>query len=153
MTPALVARQRATEKTVQKFLGQTVEWGVSDCIIIGITHLKNMGHKRPPLANATWHNEKQALRAMYRALKTAGLEGGMADLVTACGFEPISPLETLIGDLIGLPADLPWDIGMGIYTGNRQVLGSVPLADGSWRVVNGSAEIATHAWRLNPCQP
>lgn len=153
-THPLVARALATEKTVAKFSGQPVEWGLSDCVSIGISHMKNMGLKPPPLANSVWGSEKQALRALSNASRKAGLaRPSLAELLNSCGLLEINPLEALVGDFLGAPADQPWDIALGVCAGAQQMLASVSLADGSWRVVVGTADVANRAWRLNPCLP
>lgn len=147
----LVARAAATEKTIAMFTMRVDEWGVSDCVMRTLAHLQNMGHTRHPLANSKWTNEEQALRAFAKACKRAGVELGMGNLITACGLLPIGPLDLLVGDLVGIPADEPWGLAMGVYAGNQQALASVGMQDGSKLITVGSSSVAVCGWRVEPC--
>lgn len=96
--PDLVRRQRALEKTRDKFAGRTFELGVSDCAILARAHLKAMGHKNVP-APGRYRTVKEAALALRAASKKAGAKkAGLVPLLDAL-LERIPPAAMLPGDL------------------------------------------------------
>lgn len=150
--PETVFRQQITEATMLAYLGREEEWGVVDCITIAGDHVHRMGHHSPLNEAGTWHNERQAIRALSAAIGRMGLVAntGLGSLVEA-RFPQISVLEAMMGDLVGFEAEAPWGYSIGIAVGAGQAGGMVDLAGKrTWRV--GALSAAKVAWRVTPCQ-
>ena len=136
----MVRRRQAAQAVVDRFLGQPLCFGKSDCIRLGAKALRGMG--RPsPLAKAGSY--ASALGAA-RALKRAGFEDLVA-AVDSLGLERIAPAAALPADLVMLPAPAPFLGALTMAVGNGRVLG--------WHEDVETAEILqpleyVAAWRL-----
>jgi hypothetical protein len=96
--PDLVRRQRALEKTRDRFAGRAFELGVSDCAILARAHLKAMGHKNVP-APGKYRTAREAAKALRTASKKAGAKKtGLVPLLNAL-LTPIPPAAMLPGDI------------------------------------------------------
>jgi hypothetical protein len=94
----LVKRQRALEKTRDKFAGRVFELGVSDCAILVRAHLKNMGHKNVP-APGKYRTPVEAGKAIKAACAKVKAKGtGLVPLLDAL-LERIPPAAMLPGDI------------------------------------------------------
>jgi hypothetical protein len=96
--PDLVRRQRALEKTRDRFAGRAFELGITDCAILARAHLKAMGHKHVP-APGKYRTPKEAVDALRVASKKAGAKkAGLIPLFDAL-LERIPPAAMLPGDI------------------------------------------------------
>lgn len=96
--PDLVRRQRALEKTRDKFAGRSIDLGVTDCVILVRAHLKAMGHKKVP-APGKYRTPVQAAARIKEVCKAVGADGvGLVPLLDAL-LERIPPAAMLPGDI------------------------------------------------------
>jgi hypothetical protein len=94
----LVRRQKAVERTMERFARKAFKLGENDCVKLARFHLKAMGHKTLP-STGTYSTELGALRQ----LKKTGhdnLKSLFDELL-----EPIAPASAVIGDLVMPPSD------------------------------------------------
>lgn len=126
--PDLVRRQRALEKTRDRFAGRTIDLGVTDCIILARAHLKAMGHKDVP-APGKYRTPAQARARLREVCKKVGAEG--------VGFEPL--FDALL-PRIAPAAMLPGDLGFV-----EQEQGSLGVSFGSLVV-----SVGTKFWGWHP---
>lgn len=94
----MLRRRDATETTLEKFRGKPFDWNEGlTCVHLARFHLRQMGHKPPPLPRV------KSLIAAKRALAKNGWEN-VADMLYA--FLPrIPPARMLLGDLAVLESD------------------------------------------------
>lgn len=96
--PDLIRRQRALEKTRDRFAGRVIDLGVSDCVILARAHLKNMGHKKLPVARK-YRTPREAADEIKRVCNAVGAAGvGLVPLFDAL-LERIPPAAMLPGDI------------------------------------------------------
>lgn len=98
LTPDLVRRQLATEKTLVRYRGKAFDWGKGiTCVHLARTHLKNMGHKPPTIPRfRSIHGAKQAMK-----------DRGWADVGDMLDslLPRIAPAQMLLGDLAIVPGE------------------------------------------------
>jgi hypothetical protein len=96
--PDAIRRQRALERTRERFAGRPMELGVSDCAILARAHLKHMGHKNIP-APGNYRSPAQAVKRIRELCAKVGAKGeGLEPLVDAL-LPRILPSEMLDGDI------------------------------------------------------
>jgi hypothetical protein len=96
--PDLIRRQRALEKTRDRFAGRVIDLGVTDCIILGRKHLVHMGHKHIP-APGKYRTPKEAADRLKAICKKVGAKKvGLEPLFDAL-LPRIAPAEMLPGDI------------------------------------------------------
>jgi hypothetical protein len=94
----LIRRNRALDKTRDRFAGRVFDLGVTDCAILARAHLKAMGHKNVP-APGKYRTPAQAAAALKAACKKVGAKGaGLVPLFDAL-LERIPPAAMLPGDI------------------------------------------------------
>lgn len=110
----LAERAAATQKTYDKFRGKSFNWQGATCGHLLRSHLRNMGHKPPPMPSyRSAVGAKRALKDMGACDLTA-LLGGL-------GLMPILPAEMIVGDLAVLPGDDgPFD-AVVVCAGNKMM--------------------------------
>lgn len=161
-------RQRVAQATFDRVDGKLLKYGETDCMTILRLTVVGMGHPNPLRGVRKYLGEAGALRALRQALADAGLppEAGLADLMDARGFERIAAASVLPGDIVGLPADGPFQVAIGMALGNGKVEAFAPGLDGREIAQTGDlASVATlrhpetgesvviPAWRIEPCLP
>lgn len=135
----MVARQRATQKTLDRYRGVEFDWTkTATCIHLGRSQMVNMGHKPPKIPKFT-----TAVGAK-KALKKVGFDS-VPELLDSM-FKRIPPAMMLLGDLAVAPGSEGLD-GIMICAGPRKVFG--------WRedepklvVLDVNLDELTGAWRL-----
>lgn len=96
--PDLIRRNRALEKTRDKFAGRVFELGVSDCAILARAHLRNMGHKDVPAPGKYRTPKEAAARLKELCRKVGAKKVGLEHLLDAL-LERIPPAAMLPGDV------------------------------------------------------
>jgi hypothetical protein len=147
MTHPSVLRGQACDALVAEFVDRPFAWGRTDCVSILRKHLVNMGRPERIKGQTSWSTERGAMRALL-----ASGHRKLADAVNSHGFAPITPASCLAGDLLGLPADAPWDVSLSVYLGRGRcmMLARGRVLVGSWDHTPGAfAEVV--AWRIEPC--
>lgn len=138
----LERRADAAQLLLDEWRDRPFSWqdGVT-CVRLCAAHLRRMGY-RPPLAKAGRY--KTALGAR-RALERAGFADLAAGL-DAMGLPRIAPAAALIGDIVELPGEAPFN-ALTVVIGNGRVLGFHEDLEGAG-VLQPSEYIS--AWRVEP---
>lgn len=142
----LIERVKATQETIDTFVGLPFEWGVGDCGQLAGQHLEALGIETP-LARVAGYTTEIGARRAIRKLDANSME----DVVDALGFERIAPAAALVGDLVGFPGgrdeDHAWT-ALGVHTGGDRIIGFAD-PDGSGGACHwGPVSICTVAWRV-----
>lgn len=118
----LVARMRATQKTVDRFKGRDLVWGKCDCIQLVVGHARHAGRK---VKVPDYGDNLSAARALKRM--------GYATLAEAMDdhFQRIDPAKVMTGDFVEMPGSEGFS-ALTVAVGNGRVLGfheDIPHAD------------------------
>lgn len=148
--PGLIVRAQAAQAVVDRYLNKPLKMGDRDCIHMAALNLRGMGYSNPLKGSRPYAGAVGGLRALREALKRVGgpVDGSLADLLDAMGFERIAVAAALEGDFIGFPADDPWPVALAVCVGNGRAIAYAP--DGIAVVGNTAPAIA--AWRVEPCR-
>ncbi|KKW92246.1 DUF6950 family protein [Sphingobium chungbukense] len=94
----LLRRAEATRLTINKYRARPFDWkSRSTCIHMARTHLRNMGHRPPPIPDF------RSVIGARRALQNTGFDNLTALLDSL--LPRIAPAEMLVGDIAILPGD------------------------------------------------
>lgn len=124
----LIRRMEATQKTMDRFQSRAFDWNGSTCIHLARFHLRQMGHKPPPLPQI-----RSALSAR-RAMDKAGY-ANVAAIFDGLMLPEITPAAMMLGDIGVVPGDDGFDAVVinagGKMLGWREDVagGIVPIAD------------------------
>ena len=132
----LSERRDAVEATLARFAGRPFAFGVCDCGLMVIAHLKAMGW--PIRTGGTW---KTAL-GLKRFLRRHG--GSGAACIDGWGVPRIAPAMALIGDVVELPGETEFG-SFGVAIGNGRVLAFHQDVDGAAILQPNDPPLA--AWR------
>ncbi|WP_374649110.1 hypothetical protein [Rhizorhabdus sp.] len=111
------------------------------CVRLTAAHLRRMGYV-PPLAKAGRFASALGAR---RALERAGF-ASLSDALDSMGLERIAPASAIVGDIIELPGEAPFN-ALTVAMGNGRVLGFHQDMEGA-AVLQPSDYIG--AWRVEP---
>lgn len=118
-------RVAAAQATLDRFLGEPLEWGRTDCARIAAFCLRELGVPAPLSRFGRYTTPLGAQRALLRR----GF-GDLGAVVDDMGLARIPPAATLPGDLVGLRAgDLP--LTLAVCLGGGRVLGHHSEAEGA----------------------
>lgn len=142
--PPLVARQRATQVTADRYNGFLHVWGQVDCIRVAAFHLRQLGHKPHLARGGSYSSEIGAVRA----LKRAGYDHPK-DALAALGLPKIGWASALVGDIFGLRSPGQWP-ALAVYLGNGRLLTSSEDHPAFGIVPTSGVEVLS-CWRVDPC--
>ncbi len=129
--------------TMTRWQGQRFVWGESDCVKLGVSHLRAMGHHLA-LGLHKAGTYRTAIGAK-RALKRAGHDS-IAAALDGVGLERIAPAMTLPGDVILTPGTEGWH-ALAIVIGNGAVFGFAEGSD-TIEVIRIGNWSAAEAWQI-----
>ena len=129
-------RVSITQKTLEKFVGRSFEFGKYDCGLMVVSHIKAMGWKIR--TGGTWSTAV----GLQRFLRRHGGTG--AACIDGWGIPRITPAMSIVGDVVELPGEPPFG-AFGICLGNGRVLAYHEDVEGA--AVIQPTEYVT-AWRL-----
>lgn len=109
----MLRRNRALQKTADKYRGKPFVWGKNDCVKMARSHLVAMGHKPPKMPSY------RSATGAKAALKKAGYRT-LESLFDALLLR-IAPAAMLPGDIALMPGEPPFD-AVTICVG-RKVMG------------------------------
>lgn len=136
-------RREALSATMARWQGRAFAWGAVDCVRIGTSHLRAMGHHLA-LGLHKAGSYRTALGAK-RALARAGHDS-IAAALDGVGLDRIAPAAALPGDFIVTPGTEGWE-ALTIAIGNGAVLG-FPEDGGAVDVIRIGDWTQAEAWRL-----
>lgn len=138
MTPDMIRRQQATQRTLERYRPKRFDWrtGVT-CVHLARFHLKAMGHPVPTVPRI-----RSALAAR-RALQTNGW-GSVPEMLDSL-LPRIAPAQMLLGDLATVPDSEGFD-SILICAGPQKVMGWSAI-DGSFVVYDGGIGDLAASWR------
>jgi hypothetical protein len=134
----LVQRVAAVELTQAEYQDRAYALGDRDCLTLAAYHLTALGRPDPLAQVRDYDSPSSAIRA----LRKAGFEN-LEVAVSAQGLARIGLASALVGDLVALPADRPFDVALGVHLGGGHALA---FCNGVCLV--GSAGAALFAWRV-----
>lgn len=152
-------RAEIAQAAYDRFNGRTFAWGDRDCAQLVKFVVMRAGHPNPLKGAQDYAGEVGAIRALRHALKAVGAPktGGLDAVLDGLGYRRLeSAAFALPGDLLGMAADQPWNVAMGVAMGNGKALAfALDPESGEQRCVVGDALItrdgitpAVCAWSL-----
>lgn len=99
--PDMTRRNKALQKTADKFRGKPFEWGKVDCAKLARFHLIAMGHKPPKIPV---YRSAVGAKTALKSLKHKGLESLFDSLLPR-----IAPAAMLPGDIALMEGDGTFD--------------------------------------------
>lgn len=142
MTHALIQRRDAAQATLDAWSTRPMKLGRADCVRMVAAHLRRLGYQvRLPPAGSYG-----TVVSAMRALRERGF-GSLAEALDAMGLERIAPAETIVGDVMLMPAG--HELGaLVVCMGNGRIAGWHDSHDGGVVVMQPLDMIA--AWRAEP---
>lgn len=155
----LTDRAAIAQAAHDRFNGRPFAWGERDCAQLVKFVVMRAGHPNPLKGAKDYSGEVGAVRALHAALKAVGAPkgAGLDAVLDGLGYKRLeSPAFALPGDLLGMMADAPWNVAMGVAMGNGKALAfALDPESGEHRAFVGDALItragitpATCAWSL-----
>lgn len=145
-TSALLVRQQAVTACVNRFVGQPLIWGKTDCVKLCALALRKQGHPVPLLKGVRYSSEQTALRR-FKEQKLSSL----CDAVDALGLVKIAPAMAMPGDLIAMPAgdQNPFGCGLGVVhtPASRRIIAASDDTQ-EFRVLAPELSQALCVWRV-----
>lgn len=133
----LAERAEVTRSTLDRFAGKPFEFGVCDCGLLVISHLKAMGWKIR--TGGTW---KSAL-ALKRFLRRHGGTG--AACIDGWGLPRIAPAMAIVGDIVEMQGETEFG-SFGVCVGNGRVMAFHEDAEGV-AIIQPTGLPILSAWR------
>ncbi|WP_426256044.1 DUF6950 family protein [Sphingomonas sp. DC2300-3] len=122
----MVRRRDAAQKTLDVWSKRPLRMGTSDCVRMGASHLRLLGHQVKLPASGSYRTVNSAVKA----LNARGFDSVEA-AIDAMGMKRIAPAAAIVADLLMLP---------GVDR-----LGGLAICLGNGRVVAYHEEVATAA--------
>ena len=129
----------AAQAFADEWTGWDFEYGTTDCACAAVAMRGYAGLPSPINLAGRYKTPIGAVRAIKK-LGHSGLVDAIGSFLT-----PITPASALPGDVLGYPAEEPFDVALAIKLNGVRALAIHPETR-TWE--HASIEFATHAWRI-----